>query len=104
MFFKSSRALIKDVRAEVQKSAPVKRFAFKVYCCLFIFVLCFYSYVFSFGLSEPLTWAIWAVGVAPVVFFYALWEVNLPAEAELVRDLWPKVWYVRNKQIWPRQK
>ena len=100
MFFDTTKAMLKEIRADVQASGPIKSVAFKVYCLMVFAAFVCLQLLFSLGLSEPLTWALWFAGIAPVLFLYALWEIN----AVQSNSLWPKVWYIRNKQVWPRQK
>lgn len=100
MFFDTTKAMLKDIGVEVQEMGPIKCFAFKVASCLFVFIFLSDIYVFSLGLPEPLAWVLWISGIAPVAFLYGLWEVN----AVQSNSLWPKIWMIRGKQIWPRQK
>lgn len=100
MFFDTTKALLNDVHTEAQKRGPVKAFMFTVYCCLFLLGFLSSTYVLGLGLPEPLAWTLWFAGIAPVIFLYGLWEIN----AVQSNSLLPKVWYIRNKQIWPRQK
>lgn len=100
MFFDTTKAMVKDVRADVLNRGEVQGFLLTVYCCLFLLGLWGNFYVLGLGLPEPLAWMLWFAGLFPVLFLYALWEIN----AVQSNSLWPKVWYIRNKQIWPRQK
>lgn len=104
MFFDTNKAQFKEVRAHVNKSGPAKAFAFKIYCFVFLVSFLYLIYIFSLGLSESLEWGFALAGILPLAFLYGLWEVNIPANAQTPSDCWPKVWYIRNKQIWPRQK
>lgn len=104
MFFDTTKAMLKDIRADVQKSGPVQAFAYRVICLLAFASFMFLGFLFTLGLPEPLTWILWFAGVFPVLFFYALWEYNLPSEAHYLSECWPKIWYFRGKQLWPRQK
>ncbi len=100
MFFDTTKAMLKDISADVQLSGPIKSVAFKVYCLIFFAAFVCLQLLSSLGLSEPLTWALWFAGLFPVLFLYVLWEENVVKS----NSLWPKVWYIRNKQVWPRQK
>ena len=100
MFFDTTKAMLKQVHADVQEGGPIKSFSFNVCILLYFAGFCLLGYVYSLGLPEPLTWILWGAGVAPFLFFYVLWETN----ALRCNSLWPKVWYFRKTQIWPRQK
>jgi hypothetical protein len=99
MFFDTTKAMLKEIRADVQASGPIKSVAFKVYCLIAFAEFVCLQLFYSLGLSELLTWALWAACLFPVMFLYVLWEEN----AVKSNALWPKVWYFRKTQIWPRQ-
>lgn len=100
MFFDTTKAMLKQVHSDAQKGGPIKYFSFKVYCLIAFAAFVCLQLLFSIGLSEPMTWALWFAGLCPVIFLYGLWEIN----AVQSNSLWPKVWYFRRNQIWPRQK
>ena len=92
---------VQNEEAMQRMQRPVQAFVFRVYCCLAIVAFLFFFFFSSLGLPELLAWLIFVAGLLPVLFLYVLWEENLPNDAYC---LWPKVWYFRGRQIWPRQK
>ena len=55
MFFDTTKAMLKEIRADVQASGPIKSVAFKVYCLIAFAEFVCLQLFYSLGLSELLT-------------------------------------------------
>lgn len=53
------------------------------------------------NISGVAQWMLGTLVLSPFIILLGLWEANVPNGADYI---WPKVWFFRGQQIWPRQK